>query len=820
MTTPYCLSEIHQMIGGELIGKETDSAFSQVFYDTRTIQMGQNGVFFALISSKNDGHLFLSNAYQKGVRNFVVSNLPNILWTDANFLVVPNTLIALQQWAKCHCQGSKAKIIAITGSNGKTIVKEWLYELLKEEYNIIRSPKSFNSQIGVALSLLAIEPFHNLAIIEAGISQPKEMELLCYMIEPTLTVITNVGKAHAENFDSKEQHIEEKIQLTQNSEDIVIPSNDQLLNHKLISTLSKKQSLFTWGNQEQDDLKILKKIENGQNIDFEIEYNNQLFHFSFHFQDQAHQENLLTCLSICCVLNISLQQVLERVCRLHPIQMRMEFLQGKNGSMLINDSYTSDIFSLKIGLEILSKQPHKQKTVILSDILQNDKNKDSLYLEVASLLHQFRIGKGVFIGSDIRLLKNYWNGCFWHYPSTDEFLKNRKDIAFRGEAVLIKGARSFYFEKITNALQLQQHETVFEINLNSLVHNLNAYKSKLKRKTKIMAMAKAFSYGAGSIEIAKTLQLEGVDYLTVAYIDEGITLRENGIHTPILVLNPSIHSFAKCIEYKLEPEIYSMRLLAVWETYSTQNHSTPIHIKLETGMNRLGFTLKEIQEELIPFLKEKKTIKIASLFTHLSSTSTLLEEEFTKQQISIYETSASTIEKELKINPIRHVLNSSGILNYIDYQMDMVRLGVGLYGYDPTQKIQDDLMCVGIIRSTISQIKLLKKGENVGYDRTFKALHNMKIATVPIGYADGIRRGLSNGKGYFMVSGNQAKIVGTVCMDMTMIDITNIPCEEGDEIIVFGEKPSIYEIATQLNTIPNEILSGISTRVKRVYVYE
>ncbi len=825
----YTVDKIFCIIKATIIGNGNKNAgIKNLLIDSRKLSNAETSLFFAIKGERHDGHAYLNELYEKGVRNFVVSELPKYTeqLTDANFLLVNDTLKALQKLAAFHRSQFKIPVIGITGSNGKTIVKEWLYQLMREDKNIVRSPKSYNSQVGVPLSVWQITKENNLGIFEAGISQLQEMESLEAVIQPTIGLITNIGQAHDENFENQKQKVNEKLKLFLHSE-LLIYCKDYLLVHNEITVNKQFQglSVFSWSRKTRADLLIGRITKSATDTEIQGVYKNDFIRITIPFTDEAGIENAIHCWATMLYLGYENPVIMERMRLLSPIAMRLELKEGINNCSIINDSYNSDLGSLSIALDFLNQQKqHAKKTLVLSDILQSGRNEEMLYKEVAELIHKKGVSRLIGIGESISSQKHQFNIEKVFYSSTDAFLKQYTNSFFRDETVLLKGARAFGFETISRIIQQKAHETVLEINLNAIVHNLNYFRSKIKADTKIMAMVKAFSYGSGSFEIANILQFHRVDYLAVAYADEGIELRKAGISMPVMVMNPEEQSYEAMIQYNLEPEIYSFRVLNLFEETLKRSEylhgkPIPIHIKLDTGMHRLGFEPAEINE-LIVRIKNNKNIIIKSVFSHLAASDEPEHDNFTWQQIKQFNEMSEAIKVHFPYPIMKHVLNSAGISRFQDAQFDMVRLGIGLYGIGASIAEQHQLQNVSTLKTSISQIKNIPANETIGYSRKGVATRDIQIATVPIGYADGLSRKLSGGKGKMMVKGKPAAIIGNVCMDMCMIDITDINANENDEVIVFGESYPISQIAKDVGTIPYEILTNVSRRVKRIYYQE
>ncbi len=795
---------------------DNNGIIDTISIDSRSLQNNQKTLFFALVGSNNDAHIYISDLIKKGVQNFVVTHIPEGLANKAVFLVVENTLDALQKFAAHHRSLFKFPVFGLTGSNGKTIVKEWLNFLLNPDFNIIRSPKSYNSQVGVPLSVISINDKHNLGIFEAGISKMDEMEKLENIIRPTIGIITNIGTAHDEGFEDLEKKIKEKLKLFKHSKLIIYQKN------KIIDALIKsKIKSFSWSfNDETADVFISKK-EIQDKTTLQVRYGKENFDVQIPFQDEASVENAATCLMVLLSFKYDKKTIQNRMQWLYPVEMRLKVKNGINKTTLIDDSYSCDFQSLKIALDFLeSQKQYKNKTLILSDIFQSGLSNEELYTKVAQLLKNNKVNRVIGIGETISAFKNKFTNCTT-FKTTADFFLNFNYLNFVNETILIKGARHFQFEEIVSALEEKTHETILEINLNSISHNLSFFKSKLKPTTKMMVMVKAFGYGSGGFEICKLLEHHKVDYLGVAFVDEGISLKNAGIVLPIMVLNPETTSFSSIIQYKLEPEIYSLKGLNAFLKIAEKRKLKhfPIHIKLDTGMHRLGFE-EENLDELIAILKDNKFVTVKSVLSHMATSDDLVHQEFAHSQITLFEKLSSKLMSELQIKPIRHILNTSGISNFPQAQYDMVRLGIGLYGVSNDAEEQKYLENVGTLKSIISQIRTIQAGESVGYGRRFVADKPTKIATIPIGYADGISRHWGNGVGFVTINNQKATIVGSICMDMLMVDVSEINCKEGDSVIIFGESPSVSFIAEQLQTIPYEILTSISQRVKRIFYRE
>lgn len=814
----YTIADIQQIIHarGILVSEGTISA---LITDSRRIVNAPEGLFFAL-SNRRDGHTFIAEAYTAGVRNFVVKHPVGEGLTGANILIVHDVLAALQTLAAHHRSRFTLPVIGITGSNGKTIVKEWLYQLMLADKHIVRSPKSYNSQIGVPLSVWKIDKGHDLGIFEAGISTTGEMSKLEAIIKPTIGVLTHLGSAHDEGFESRSQKILEKLKLFKHV-DVLIYQYDALIEYPKDIPGKKR---FTWSRTFKDvDLYVFSETVIAKNYYMRARYQSREIECLIPFLDKASIENAITCWATMLAMGYSAAETDQRLERLAPVSMRLEMKTGINDCSIIDDSYNSDVQSLEIALNFLDQQnQHPHKTLILSDIFQSGIESAELYRQVAEMLHDNRISKMIGVGTEISAHQQYFKVAQkYFYPDTKALLSDLGKLNFNEETILIKGSRSFEFEQVSRALVQKSHETVMEINLNAMLNNLNFYKSKLKPGVKLMAMVKAFSYGSGTFEVANMLQYNKVDYLAVAYIDEGVALRQGGINLPIMVLNPEPASFDKLVEYKLEPEIYSFGLLDEFIKFAKQRgiSAYPIHVKIDTGMRRLGFEISEI-DILCDLLLENRFINVVSIFSHLVASDAEQFDTFTLKQITLFEQAFQQIEACLGYEVIKHISNTSGISRWPVVQYNMVRLGIGLYGIDAAIPEQSGLETTAVLKTSVSQVKKVLAGETVGYNRNGSLSRDGRIATVRIGYADGYLRAFGNGVGKMLVHGKLAPTVGNIAMDMCMIDVTEIDVREGDEVIVFNEEQRIEELARQIGTIPYEILTNVSQRVKRVYFYE
>lgn len=819
--TEYPISKVSAIINGKLSGNDKH-IIRHLLIDSRSASVASDSLFFAIKGNRHNGHSYIEDLYKRGIRAFVISeNIEFKSFPEAGFILVDDCLRALQYLAAYHRNKFSCKTIAITGSNGKTIVKEWLFHCLSNNFTITRSPKSYNSQVGVPLSLWLLDDSTNLGIFEAGISLPDEMANLQRIIKPDIGIFTNIGEAHQENFKNTEHKLREKLKLFSECS-VLIYNKDQQRVDEIINTTPSLTSvkLFTWSLKDTGNIRIKSLKKYSSETKLTCLYENTSIEICIPFTDDASIENAIHCISVMIYINIDKETIITKISDLPPIAMRLEQKSAINYCTLINDSYNSDLNSLAIALDVLNRQiQHENKTLILSDILQSGKNQAELYKLVAEMVEDKGVTRIIGIGKTINENRQYFRITSKFYETTDDFIKDFKSDLFKDEAILLKGSRNFEFEKIAMLLERKKHSTRIEINLQSLVHNLNFFRSLLKRETKTMVMVKALSYGSGQHEIASILEFQRVDYLGVAIADEGVSLRKAGIKTPIIVMNPEAESFDIIIQYKLEPEIYSLDIMDQFSKAVAKNQEInyPVHIKLDTGMHRLGFLMNEI-DKLCFSLNENKNILVKSVFSHLAGSDEEQFDAFTENQINLFKQASDKIIESLGYPVIRHILNTAGIERFSHAQFDMVRLGIGLYGVGFEN--QGNLKNVSTLKSTILQIKKVEPGETVGYSRKGNPKRLTTIAIIPIGYADGINRKLGNGTISFLVNGKPAPIIGNICMDMTMIDITGIKAKVGDEVIIFGEGNSIIDIARKIETIPYEILTGISERVKRVYFYE
>lgn len=820
----YQIKEIAKVISARP-AEWQDATVSLLLTDSRRLSIPEESLFFALKTKTNDGHRYIKDLYSLKVRNFVVSDiLPEYsAMPDANFLVVKDTLRALQRLVTYHRKRFNIPVIGITGSNGKTVVKEFLYQLLRSEFNIVRSPRSYNSQIGVPLSVWEMNERHTLGIFEAGISQPDEMEYLQPIISPTIGVITSIGEAHQENFISMGQKCREKLQLFVDSDAIIYNGDDTLiadsveascLSHKAIiwSRTDTEAPLYIESIEKQADKTIIRCTLLG----FERTY-------TIPFTDDASIENVIQCIAIMLYLKPTSVNDVEKFSRLEPVAMRLEVIEGINDCLLINDTYNSDINSLDIALDFQQSRKvgrEMKTTLILSDILQSGTLPKSLYRKVSDLVSHRKVDRLIGIGKDLKEYEAFFPTKEKEfYTTTEEFLAQPLQQMFRNELILIKGSRRFHFERITERLVRKVHETTLEVNLDAIVHNFNFYRSRLNPETKMVCMVKASAYGAGSYELAKTLQEHRCDYLAVAVADEGEELRKAGITIPIMVMNPEFGSFNVLFENNLEPEVYSFRLLdaIIRETERRGITSYPIHIKVDTGMHRLGFQPGDMPA-VCERLRQQSGVVARSVFSHLAGSDSSIFDDFTMEQIGKFQMAAKTLEEGLEYKVIKHILNTAGIERFPQYQMDMVRLGIGLYGVSASGL--RGLRNVSTLKTTILQIQNVPKGDSIGYGRRSYVDRDSRIAIIPIGYADGLDRHFSNREGIVLINGQRCPIIGNICMDACMVDVTDIEAHEGDTVVIFGEGLEVNELSDRLHTIPYEILTSVSPRVKRVYYRE
>lgn len=821
-----------------------DVIIRELLMDSRKAVFPESSLFFALRGPRRDGHSFIKEAYKKGIRNFVVSEAPSADLTDSNIIIVKDVIEALQCLATHHRNQFHIPVIGITGSNGKTIVKEWLNQLLGDEYSIVRSPKSYNSQIGVPLSVWQMNESNTLAIFEAGISQSGEMDKLQKIIQPSVGIFTNIGDAHSSGFPNVIQKIREKLRLFTMVKTLIYCKDYSELNEAVASVYKQLKTrsgrpfeIISWSRKTYAELQVLSIKKNVSSSTIEAEYKEETIRITIPFTDEASIENAINCWCVLLHLKMPHARITQKMSSLNTVAMRLELHNGINNSSVINDSYSADLSSLRIALDFLGQQhQHPKRTVILTDFLESGRSEKELYADIAKSLVQYKVDRFIGIGPVITRNEQAFRHDFplrdqerrqvigasmemQFFSSVEDFKQQFPHIHFGNETILIKGARVFALEQINMMIERQTHQTMMEIDLNALLHNLKAYQQLLRPSTKMMAMVKAFSYGSGSYEIASALQFNKVDYLAVAYADEGVELRKGGITLPVMVMNPDESSFNTLVNYNLEPEMYSSGLLKSFGTFLRNEglNRYPVHIELETGMNRLGFSKEELPE-LIGLLCTN-SFKVQSVFSHLAGSEDPSLDYFTFQQAGLFTEMSDNITKNINYSFLKHLLNTSGISRHPSLQLDMVRIGIGLYGIDSANVVE--LKEVSTLKSAIAQIKHVRPGESVSYGRSGMVHKDTWIATVRLGYADGYPRNLGNGKGRMLVNGIPAPTIGNICMDMTMIDISHIPAvQEGDEVTVFGKGLPVREVAGWSETIPYEILTGVSRRVKRVYFQE
>ena len=818
----YTIEKITTLIGARRYGN-ADGNIRWLLTDSRSLCFPEETLFFALKTQRNDGHRYIDELYRRGVRHFVVEQVPehsDTIYPEANFLRVPHTLAALQRLAERHRDEFSVPVVGITGSNGKTMVKEWLYQLLLPSQKIVRSPRSYNSQIGVPLSVWLLNEQTEIGIFEAGISQPGEMYALRDIIQPTIGVLTSLGSAHQENFRSMEEKCMEKLELMHDTEAMVYCSDNDIVS-RCVRRMQYKGEKIAWSQCDEKVALFIKEIRNEDFSHFSLirfVWHGEEGSYEIPFIDEASIENSITCAAVALHLGVTPEQLAERMPQLEPVAMRLEVKEGQRGCILINDSYNSDINSLDIALDFMNRREATRKTLILSDMFQTGTSPEALYAQVSDLAQKRGIEKFIGIGPElsaqadrIRIADKQFFADVQHFLSSDAF------SSLRNELILLKGARSFGFDQITEQLEQKVHETILEVNLNALVDNLNYYRSFLKPDTKMVCMIKADGYGAGAVEIAKTLQDHRVDYLAVAVADEGVTLRKAGITANIMIMNPEMTAFKTMFDYDLEPEVYSFRLMDALIRAARKEGVTgwPVHIKFDTGMHRLGFDPEQDIDELVDRLKHQQAIIPRSVFSHFVGSDSDGFDAFSAEQFAKFQAGSQKLQAAFSHKILRHMDNSAGIEHFPERQMDMCRLGIGLYGVDPRDN--RILSTVSTLKTTILQLRRVPAGETVGYSRKGKIEHDSVIAAIPIGYADGLNRHLGNRHCYCLVNGQKAEYVGNICMDVAMIDVTGIDCQEGDKVEIFGEHLPVTVLSDVLDTIPYEVLTGVSNRVKRVY---
>lgn len=802
------------------------SVISTLLIDSRSLTFPAESLFFALRTRNNDGHRYIPELYARGVRNFVVEKVPNGMRNipEVNFLVVADVVKALQTIGRHHRMCFSIPVIGITGSRGKTTVKEWLYQLLQPDYNIVRSPRSYNSQIGVPLSVWGMNNDTTLGIFEAGISMPDEMAALQSIIRPNIGIITNITDEHHNGFDSILTKCSEKVTLLRDCDCVIYNADNDIISEALNSTSMPAQEI-AWSLRDSNRPLFISKIDKQySSTSIAYSYLQRDFSIEIPFTSDADIENAIHCLATMLYLRHSPDEISRRMSTLSPVGTRLNVIEGVNDCMLIYDSYTSDFHSLTPALDFMARRTtiDRTSTVILSDVTHEDMESQQLYRSIALLLRQKGIERFIGIGSEIKRYSRYFDINATFYESTDEFIATTSTSDFDHELILIKGANHFQFDRLCEMLEARQHETVLEVNLDAVIHNYNFFRSHLKPETGIVCMLKASGYGAGSYELAKSLQSHGAAYIAVAVLDEGVDLRKAGITMPIMVLNPKVVNYKMLFSYRLEPEIYSFEILheiiRKAEKYGISEY--PVHIKLDTGMHRLGFTEKDIPE-LVAVLSSQNLVCPRSVFSHLATADCLDMDDYTMKQFEYFDRCCNLLQKGFNFHIPRHILNSTGITRFPEYQYDMVRLGICLYGV-PTLSdgSQDNLRPVSSLRTVIISINEWEAGETIGYSRRGVLHRHSRIATIPIGYADGIDRHLGNGRADVLINGHRCPTVGNICMDLCMIDVTDVPCKVGDAVEIFGNGISVCELADRLDTIPYEILTSVSARVKRVYYRE
>ncbi|MCI7399026.1 MAG: bifunctional UDP-N-acetylmuramoyl-tripeptide:D-alanyl-D-alanine ligase/alanine racemase [Prevotella sp.] len=820
----YTIEKITTLIGARRIG-HNDANIGWILTDSRSLCFPEETLFFAIRTQRNDGHNYIPELYRRGVRNFVVEQVPSGAGNElaeANFLKVTSTLAALQRLAERHRDEFDIPVVGITGSNGKTMVKEWLYQLLSPQMVVTRSPKSYNSQIGVPLSVWLLEKNTDIALFEAGISQTGEMQALRDIIQPSIGILTSIGQAHQENFRTMDEKCQEKLLLFHDAKTVIYNSDDEIVSRSMRrSGFGGKK--IAWSKEDPQATLYIKEVETKDNITRVAYVFNQTTEGTYHlpFIDEASVECSLACAATALHLGIDSETLDIRMSQLEPVAMRLEVKEGQHGCTLINDSYNSDLSSLDIALDFMSRRPDhngRKRTLILSDIQQSGQKPDKLYSIVSELAEKRGVDKFIGIGSVIAEHKDRISITEKHFfADVPTFISSETFHALSDEVILLKGARQFGFDHITELLEQKVHETILEVNLNAVVANLNHYRSFMRPETKIICMVKADAYGAGAVEVAKTLQDHRVDYLAVAVADEGVTLRKNGITSNIIIMNPEMTAFKTMFDYDLEPEVYSFRIMDALIKAAEKEGITsfPVHIKLDTGMHRLGFDPEHDIDEVIERLHHQNAIIPRSVFSHFVGSDSNDFDRFSAHQFELFDKASTKLQEAFDHKILRHICNSAGIEHFPERQLDACRLGLGLYGID--SRDNHILNTVSTLKTTILQLRHVPKEETVGYSRKGILTRDSVIAAIPIGYADGLNRHLGRGHAYCLVGGKKATYVGNICMDVAMIDVTDIDCKEGDTVEIFGEHLPVTVLSDILDTIPYEVLTGISNRVKKVY---
>ncbi len=819
----YSLEKIASLIGAHCFG-EGEAQIDWILNDSRSLAFPESTLFFALRSQRNDGHKYIPDLYRRGVRNFVVANLPENYeqkYSDAHFLRVVSPLKALQRLAERHREEYDLPVVGVTGSNGKTVVKEWLYQLLSGSRNVTRSPRSYNSQVGVPLSVWLLNSRSEVGVFEAGISQPGEMSALRAIIQPTIGVMTNLGPAHQENFSSLQEKCLEKLSLFKDCQVVVYEADDPVVSECVDQAMLKGDHL-AWSRRDPNSplfIRDVRKEETFTTVNYT--YLGTDGSYTLPFVDEASIQNSIHCLAVCLYLRLPAADIAARMSRLEPVAMRLEVKQGVRGCTLINDSYNSDINSLDIALDFMNRRPEsRRRTLILSDILQSGMPVEELYAKVAEMVNRRKVDRIIGVGPDIMAQSQRFHMDKMFFVSSEALLQSGMLDKLSNEVILLKGSRKFNFEAISEHLSLKVHETTLEVNLEAIVRNLNYYRSFMKPETKMVCMVKASAYGAGAVEIAKTLQDHRVDYLAVAVADEGADLRKAGITGNIIIMNPEMSTFNMLFQYDLEPEVYSFALLEALIKAAEKEGITnfPVHLKLDTGMHRLGFDPEHDLPALIDRLQHQTALLPRSVFSHFVGSDSPDFDAFSAHQFELFDKASRQLQEAFPYKILRHICNSAGIERFPERHLDMVRLGLGLYGIDPIDNRV--LNNVTTLKTTILQIHEVSPEDTVGYSRRGHLTRKSRIAAIPIGYADGLDRHLGCGHCYCLVNGQKAPYVGNICMDVCMIDVTDIDCKEGDTVEIFGDHLPVTVLSDVLGTIPYEVLTSVSERVKRVYFQE
>ena len=817
----YTIDNITALIGARRFGT-CPAVIDWLLTDSRSLAFPESTLFFALRTRLGDGHLYIADLYRRGVRNFVVGTVPQgheSLYPEANFLLVVSPLKALQRLAERHREEFDVPVVGVTGSNGKTVVKEWLYQLLAPSHHVTRSPRSYNSQVGVPLSVCQLNEHSQVGVFEAGISQPGEMAALRAIIQPTIGVMTNIGPAHQENFATLQEKCMEKLSLFKDADVLVCNADDPVI-AECLGTMAYGGEVLAWSACDERRPLYVKGVDKDERTaTVHYAWRGQEEQYSLPFADDASVANSMHCLAVCLYLGLAPADVARRMERLEPVAMRLEVIQGVRGCTLINDAYNSDVASLDIALDFMNRRPEQgaRRTLILSDLLQTGVPPTELYATVASMVERRGVQMLIGVGSALTQMQALFNLPKAFFPTSEALLASGMLDTLQGDMVLIKGARCFGFEQVTAALSLRVHETTLDVTLEALTQNLDYYRSFMKPGTRITCMVKASAYGAGSVEIARTLQDKGVDYLAVAVADEGAELRRAGITAGIIVMNPEMSAFHTLFEYELEPEVYSFKLLEALIRAAEKEgiQAFPVHIKIDTGMHRLGFDARTDMPVLIDRLTHQTALVPRSVFSHFVGSDGADFDAFSAEQFRLFDDASLTLQHAFNHKILRHICNSAGIERFPERHLDMVRLGLGLYGVDPIDN--RILHNVASLRTTILQIRRVPAGDSIGYSRRTVVERDSRIAAIPIGYADGLNRHLGNRAGYCLVNGQRAPYVGNICMDVCMIDVTDIACEEGDTVEIFGDQLPVTVLSDQLQTIPYEVLTSVSNRVKRVY---